>query len=66
MPDQTTLSESALALFRLHVARHGQVDVDESTRGVPRAGAIWARSCGQQLGKRGCSGYFNKIIIEAT
>jgi hypothetical protein len=26
------LSESALSLFRLHVARHGDVKVDDSTR----------------------------------
>ena len=30
------LSESALALFRLHVARHGQVAVDDTTRPIYR------------------------------
>ena len=28
----TTLSEKALALFRRHVERHGQIDVDDSNR----------------------------------
>jgi hypothetical protein len=28
----TTLSEAALALFRLHIERHGQVEVDDNTR----------------------------------
>ena len=27
-----TLSEPALALLRLHVERHGQIDLDDSTR----------------------------------
>jgi hypothetical protein len=36
MPDQLTLSEAALSLFRLHVARHGQIDVDDSTRPLYR------------------------------
>ena len=36
MPDQITLSEAAVALFRLHVARHGQVDVDDTTRPIYR------------------------------
>lgn len=31
-----TLSEAALALFRLHVERHGDVDVDDETRPVYR------------------------------
>jgi hypothetical protein len=31
-----TLSEAALALFRLHVERHGDVDVDDRTRPIYR------------------------------
>lgn len=30
------LSEAALALFRLHIARHGQVEVDDITRPIYR------------------------------
>ena len=30
------LSDAALALFRLHVERHGQVEVDDATRPVYR------------------------------
>jgi len=36
MPDQMTLSDSALALFRLHVDRQGRVDVDDSNRDAYR------------------------------
>lgn len=32
----TALSESALALFRLHFARHGDVDVNDETRPIYR------------------------------
>ncbi len=32
MPDTITLSESALALFRLHVEREGRIDLDDATR----------------------------------
>ena len=31
-----TLSEAALALFRLHVERHGDIDVDDETRPLYR------------------------------
>jgi hypothetical protein len=31
-----TLSESALSLFRLHVERHGDVEVDDRTRPLYR------------------------------
>jgi hypothetical protein len=50
MPDQITLSEAALELFRLHVARKGQIPVDDSTRdpyrelskaGLMRAGSTF-------------------------
>jgi hypothetical protein len=44
MPDQLTLSEAALALFRLHVERCGRVDVDDSNRDaygeLERAGLV--------------------------
>ena len=34
-----TLSDEALALFRLHIERHGDVDVDDTTcLCLPRAG----------------------------
>lgn len=43
-----TLSPAALALFRLHVERRGQVPVDDSTRGpyreLARAGLMRAGS----------------------
>lgn len=32
MPETIALSAEALALFRLHVERHGQIDVDDSNR----------------------------------
>jgi hypothetical protein len=32
MPEQVTLSEPALALFRRHVERKGSLPVDDSTR----------------------------------
>jgi hypothetical protein len=42
------LSEAALVLFRLHVERHGQVDVDDTTRApyreLARAGLMRAGS----------------------
>ena len=45
---QTTLSEAALALFRLHVERQGQIAVDDSTVGpyreLARAGLMRAGS----------------------
>jgi hypothetical protein len=36
MPQAITLSESALALLRLHLERHGQIDVDDTNRGAYR------------------------------
>lgn len=36
MPETTTLSEAALSLLRLHLERHGQVDVDETNREIYR------------------------------
>jgi hypothetical protein len=45
MMQKTALSPAALALFRLHVERHGDVDVDanrESYRELERAGLMRA------------------------
>lgn len=46
MPETITLSAAALALFRLHVERQGQVAVDDATRGpyreLARAGLMVA------------------------
>jgi hypothetical protein len=43
-PPMNTLSESALALFRLHVERQGRIDVDdanrEAYRELERAGLV--------------------------
>ncbi|WP_406699659.1 hypothetical protein V5E97_12440 [Singulisphaera sp. Ch08] len=36
MPETITLSEAALSLFRLHIERHGQIDVNDSTRELYR------------------------------
>jgi hypothetical protein len=36
MQDQLTLSEAAVALFRLHVERQGRIDVDDSNRDAYR------------------------------
>jgi hypothetical protein len=45
-----TLSEAALALFRLHIERHGDIDVDDSNREVygelERAGVM---ACGHSF-----------------
>lgn len=32
IPPMTTLSEAALALFRIHVERRGQIDLDDTNR----------------------------------
>ena len=40
MPSTITLSESDLALLRLHLERHGQVEVDDTNRELEEAGLM--------------------------